>query len=190
MANMAQMHQTKTEKMAQESDEQIARLKGEIASLNKELTNQKTASAQVTETQATADSVQDFDDAQEIYKLSEQKFYQKVKEGIKMQNQLKESQKLVAEKDKEIGDLQHRLELLQDSMRHFTSLADKEENDETFEAVIRGEFEAIQEQLEEKNKSLNAEVKKLSQELLILKSESQAQIERLKVQMIAISNRN
>ena len=39
MANMAQMHQTKTEKMAQESDEQIARLKGEIASLNKELTN-------------------------------------------------------------------------------------------------------------------------------------------------------
>ena len=107
-----------------------------------------------------------------------------------MQSQLKESQKLVAEKDKEIGDLQHRLELLQDSMRHFTSLADKEENDETFEAVIRGEFEAIQEQLEEKNQSLGAEVKKLSQELLILKSESQAQIERLKVQMIAISNRN
>ena len=40
----------------------------------------------VTETQATADSVQDFDDAHEIYKLSEQKFFQKVKEVIKVQS--------------------------------------------------------------------------------------------------------
>ena len=43
-------------------------------------------------------------------------------------------------------------------MRHFTSLADKEENDETFEAVIRNEFETVQEQLTEKNQKLTKEI--------------------------------
>ena len=143
----------------------------------------------VTETQATADSVQDFDDAHEIYKLSEQKFYQKVKEVIKVQSQLKDHQKKLAEKDTEIGDLQHRIELLQDSMRHFTSLTDKDENDQTFEAVIRNEFEEMQEQLEKKNQMLMKEVEQLRKELANSKGDAQAQIERLKVQMIAISSR-
>ena len=39
MADMAQMHDTKVEKMVHESDSQIARLKSEIASLNSELAN-------------------------------------------------------------------------------------------------------------------------------------------------------
>ena len=51
------------------------------------------------------EGIEDFDEAKEIYKLSEQKFYQKVKEVIKVQNQLKVCQKELSEKETEIGDL-------------------------------------------------------------------------------------
>ena len=51
------------------------------------------------------EGIEDFDEAKEIYKLSEQKFYQKVKEVIKAQNQLKVCQKELGEKDTEIKDL-------------------------------------------------------------------------------------
>ena len=37
MANMAQMHETKTEKMIQEADSQTKRFKDEIAQLNENL---------------------------------------------------------------------------------------------------------------------------------------------------------
>lgn len=78
---------------------------------------------------------------------------------------MKTLQAQVTEKDKEISQMTHRIELLQDSMRHFTSLADKEENDQTFEAVLKGEFEAIEQALKEKNQELTSEVKWLRQQI-------------------------
>ena len=70
----------------------------------------------------------------------------------------------------------------------FTSLAEKDDNDDTFEAVLREEFELLQEQFQEKNQNLNTEVEQLREDMLRQKGDSLAYIERLKVQMFAISN--
>ena len=51
-------------------------------------------------------------------------------------------------------------------MRQFTSLTDKDENDETFEAVLRNEYELMKEELLEKNQGLNTEVEQLRDNLL------------------------
>ena len=74
-------------------------------------------------------------------------------------------------------------------MRSFTSCASMDENDETFEQVLRAEFEAMRDRMNQKNESLNYEVQNLRADLLRQKGDSQAHIERLKVQMMAMSNR-
>ena len=51
-------------------------------------------------------------------------------------------------------------------MRQFTSLVDKDENDETFEAVLQNEYELMKEELLEKNQGLNTEVEQLRDNLL------------------------
>ena len=73
-------------------------------------------------------------------------------------------------------------------MRQFTSLADREENDELFEAVLREQFELEQDKLMEKNQALSEEIMGLRDSLLRQKGDNLAYIERLKIQMIAISN--
>ena len=74
-------------------------------------------------------------------------------------------------------------------MRQFTSLVDKDENDETFEAVLQNEYELMKEELLEKNQGLNTEVEQLRDNLLRQKGDSLAYIERLKVQICALSNK-
>lgn len=44
------------------------------------------------------------------------------------------------EKEKDIKALEARVNELEGNMRLFTSLADTEENDDSFEAVLRSEF--------------------------------------------------
>ena len=85
------------------------------------------------------------------------------------------------EKDDSMSLLEHRCEELKESMRQFTSLTDKDENDETFEAVLRNEYELMKEELMEKNQGLNTEVAQLRDNLLRQKGDSLAYIERLKV---------
>ena len=75
------MFDTNLEKAKQESDNKIQQLKIEIAQLQTELAKQKTG---LTETQATADSVEDFDDEKEIAKVREQRLDLKVKELLKV----------------------------------------------------------------------------------------------------------
>ena len=90
-------------------------------------------------------ALEDFDDDKEIAKVTEQKFEQKVKELLKTQTELETLQKQMSEKDEAMALLEHRCEELKDSMRQFTSLADKDENDETFEAVLRNEYDLLKE---------------------------------------------
>ena len=90
-------------------------------------------------------ALEDFDDDKEIAKVTEQKFEQKVKELLKTQTELEILQKQMSEKDEAMALLEHRCEELKDSMRQFTSLADKDENDETFEAVLRNEYDLLKE---------------------------------------------
>lgn len=66
-------------------------------------------------------------------------------------------------------------------MRQFTSLTDKDENDELFEAVLREQFEMVQDQLMEKNQGLTEEIMGLRDNLLRQKGDSLAYIERLKI---------
>ena len=62
-------------------------------------------------------------------------------------------------------------------------------NDDTFEAVLRNEFQLMRKKLTDKNESQAREIQTVSTDLIRLKGDSQAQIERLKVQMLAMSNR-
>ena len=95
----------------------------------------------------------------------------------------------MSEKDDAMALLEHRCEELKESMRQFTSLADKDENDETFEAVLRNEYELLREQFMEKNQSLSTEVEQLRDSLSRQKGDSLAYIERLKLQIVALSNK-
>ena len=95
----------------------------------------------------------------------------------------------MSEKDEAMALLEHRCEELKDSMRQFTSLADKDENDEMFEAVLRNDYDLLKEQLMEKNQNLTTEVEQLRDNLLRQKGDSLAYIERLKVQIVALSNK-
>ena len=84
---------------------------------------------------------------------------------------------------------EHRIEQMEESMRQFTSLSNTRENDETFEAVLRAEFEIMRQRLSEKNEILTCEVQNLKADLIRQKGDLTAYIERLKVQMMAMSNR-
>ena len=70
---------------------------------------------------------------------------------------------------------------MEDSMREFTSLAGCAGNDETFEGILRAEFELMRRRLNEKIESLTSEMKELRADLIRQKADSQAYIERLKV---------
>ena len=74
-------------------------------------------------------------------------------------------------------------------MRQFTSLANMSMNDETFESVLRKEFEMMRQRLNEKIETQTCEIQNMRADLIRQKGDSQAYIERLKVQMLAMSNR-
>lgn len=76
---------------------------------------------------------------------------------------------------------QYRISEMEDQMRSFTSLSGMSANDETFEAVLRAEFEIMRQRLTDKNSTLACELENLRTDLIRQKSDSQAYIERLKV---------
>lgn len=74
-------------------------------------------------------------------------------------------------------------------MRDFTSLSNMNANDETFEAILRAEFQAMRKKLNEKIDSQGREMQSLRGDMIREKGKYESQIERLKVQMLAMSNR-
>ena len=101
-SSMQQMFVTNMEKAKIESDSQMSQLKIQVAQLNTELAKEKTGLGGQTETQATTEGLEDFDDAVEIAKVTEQKFELKVKELLKVQTQLEVIQKQMVEKGNDI----------------------------------------------------------------------------------------
>jgi len=73
----------------------------------------------------------------------EQKFDDKIKELLTVQSKLDLANRTLEEKDQEIAQLQDRAEDMEDQMREFTSIANVSLNDETFESVLRKEFEMM-----------------------------------------------
>lgn len=160
-----------SEKAQLEHSNQVQLLKLEIAQLNSQIAKGKTSLSVKTPGAAAASAsaageLEDFDDDREIAKVTEQKFEQKVKELLKVQTDLEALQKATSEKDQEMRILEHRCEEMKDTMRQFTSLADKDDNDDMFEAVIRNEYELKEEQLLEKNQNLMNEIESLKDQLM------------------------
>ena len=112
-------------------------IKNQIAELNTELAKQKT---NLSETSAQADSAGDM---KETLRVMEQKFDDKIKELLTVQSKLDLANRTIEEKDQEIAQLQDRAEDMEDQMREFTSIANVSLNDETFESVLRKEFEMM-----------------------------------------------
>lgn len=61
---------------------------------------------------------------------------------------------------------------MEDYMRSFTSIADTAEMDDTFEAVLRSEFQLMRARLTEKIETLSTEKEHLSADLIRHKADS------------------
>ena len=103
---------------------------------------------------------------QETVRVMEQRFEEKVKEVLTLLSDLEVQKKIVAEKNSEIAHFQDRINEMEDQMRRFTSLANTSKNDETFESVLRAEFENMRRRLTSKNDSLACEVQNLRADLI------------------------
>ena len=177
------MYETNTQKAKLEFDTERQKLKLEIANLNTQVAKWQTSWS---EAASKADSV---DDMKETVAVTEKKFEEKVKELFKAQQEIEKLKNQMKEKEKDLMATEARVAEMEDYMRSFTSIADTAEMDDTFEAVLRSEFQLMRARLTEKIETLATEKEHLSADLIRHKADSQAYIERLKVQMMAMSNR-
>ena len=126
---------------------------------------------------------------EETVRVCEQKFEDRVRELTTLQAEHEVLKTLMQEKERDLAVFEERASEMEDQMRQFTSIAGMSENDDTFEAVLRAEFALMRNRLNTKIENLTFEVTNLRSDLIRQKGDSQAYIERLKVQMLAMSNR-
>ena len=150
-------------------------MKLEIAHLNTQVAKWQTS---LSAAASKADSVEDM---KETVAVTEKKFEEKVKELFKAQQETEKYKNQMQEKEKDLMAMETRISEMEEYMRSFTSIADTAELDDTFEAVLRSEFELMRARLCEKIETLTTEKENLSQNLIRHKADSQAYVERLKV---------
>lgn len=151
--------------------------------LNSQLSKQQT---NLSQTSTTANQVETM---KETMRVTEQKFEEKVKEMVKCQEELERLKRTITDKDYDIAHYQNRCTELEDQMRDFTSISGMGANDETFEAVLRAEFQAMRKKLNDRIESQARELQSIRTETIRERADAQTQIERLNVRMLAMSNR-
>ena len=158
--SMQQMYDSSSAKLKQEHENEVKKLNIQIASLNTELAKHK---INLSSTSTVAENVETM---QETVKLTEQRFEEKVKELVTVQAELEKQKRLQEENSQEIQVYEHRISEMEDQMRSFTSLSSTSSNDETFEAVLRAEFEIMRQRFTDKNSNLACELENLRTDLI------------------------
>jgi len=113
-----------------------------------------------------ASKAESVDDMKETVKCTEEKFVEKVKELSKANAETELLKSQLADKQKDVEAQEARNNELEGHMRMFTSMADTAENDDTFEAVLRSEFQIMRARLTEKIETLTAEGSKMRTDLI------------------------
>ena len=129
------------------------------------------------------------EEMKEMVKESDRLIEEKTKELLVVQADNEKQLATINDQHEKIEVWQRRCKEMEDQMRRFTSLGQYGENDETFESVLRAEFEVMRSQYEKQVTILQSQIQQHQTDQIRMKTDFQSQIEKLKVLHQALSNR-
>ena len=115
---------------------------------------------------------------QEMVKMANDAVDAKTKEILETRMQVEDMSKAVMERDMKINQLQGQIKQMQENLRGMTSFSGIDA-DETFEKVLRDEFDAMKKSYSSQVANLEEEVHKHKTDLLRVKGDLQSEIESL-----------